>query len=74
MCLAIPGKLVSIQNGEGKVDYGGVTKNADFTLLPEARVGDTVIVHAGFAIAVLDEKAGDELIRLTSEIDSYGKT
>jgi len=73
MCLAIPGKLVSIQNGVGKVDYGGVMKTAELMLLPDARVGDTVMVHAGFAIAVLDKQAGDELLRLTAEVDSYGK-
>lgn len=73
MCLAIPGRLVSIENGVGRIDYGGVMKTAELTLLPDARVGDTVIVHAGFAIAVLDQKAGDELLRLTAEVDSYGK-
>lgn len=73
MCLAVSGRLVSVQDGEGRMDCGGVTKSVELTLVPDARVGDTVLVHAGFAIAVLDEQAGDELLRLTAEVASYGK-
>ncbi|NJP40105.1 HypC/HybG/HupF family hydrogenase formation chaperone [Oscillospiraceae bacterium HV4-5-C5C] len=73
MCLAIPGKLVAIKGQQGTVDYGGVTRQADMTLLPDVKVGDMVMVHAGFAIAVMDQAAGEELMRLTAELDSYGK-
>ncbi|MDD2214864.1 MAG: HypC/HybG/HupF family hydrogenase formation chaperone [Oscillospiraceae bacterium] len=73
MCLAIPGKVAAINAQQGTIDYGGVTRQADMTLLPQAQVGDMVMVHAGFAIAVMDQAAGEELMRLTAELDSYGK-
>jgi hydrogenase expression/formation protein HypC len=59
MCLAVPGKLLSITGeGEtrmGQVSFGGVGKEACLAFVPEAKVGDYVLVHAGFAISVLDE-------------------
>lgn len=72
MCLAVPGTLIDIVGGEGVIDYGGVTKRAELLLAPEAKVGDRVLVHAGFVIAVLDEKAGDELLKLVAETKAYG--
>jgi len=61
MCLAIPGKITSICEGDiltrlGKVDFGGVIKEASLAYEPEAKIGDYVIVHAGFAISQLDEE------------------
>ena len=61
MCLAIPGKVASISGADpvtrmGKVDFGGVVKEASLAYVPEAKVGDYVIVHAGFAISQLDEQ------------------
>ena len=67
MCLAVPGIIRRIEEGEAVVEYGGVTRRAELTLVPSARVGDRVLVHAGFAIAVLDERDGDERIRLSRE-------
>ncbi len=60
MCLAVPGKIVS-ETGEGldrlgKVDFGGIVKEVRLAYVPEARVGDYVIVHVGFAISVVDEE------------------
>jgi len=59
MCLAVPGKLLSITGeGEtrmGQVSFGGVGKEACLAFVPEAKLGDYVLVHAGFAISVLDE-------------------
>jgi len=72
MCLAIPGIIRQIEGGEGVIDYGGVRKRAELLLVPDAKVGDRVLVHAGFAIAVLDEEAGDELLRLHAETKLYG--
>lgn len=71
MCLAIPGRLTAIEGGEGVVDYGGVTRRAELMLTPEARVGMSVLVHAGFVIAVLDEQKGEELMRLAAETASF---
>ena len=55
MCLAIPGRIVKIEGDEAVIDYGGVFKRASLMVLPDAKVGDMVIVHAGFAISIVDE-------------------
>ena len=60
MCLAIPGKIESISGDDpltrmGKINFGGILKEASLAYMPEARVGDYVIVHVGFAISRLDE-------------------
>ncbi len=56
MCLAIPAKIIEITKNTAKVESLGVSKDVDISLLPEAKVGDFVIVHAGFAIQVIDEE------------------
>ncbi len=59
MCLAVPGKITAeFMNGSlrmGKIDYGGIVKEACLAYVPEAHLGDYVIVHVGFAISRLDE-------------------
>lgn len=67
MCLAIPGRLISIEGGEGTIDYDGVTRRVELCLVPDAKPGDRVLVHAGFVIAVLDPKEGLELEALARE-------
>ncbi len=68
MCLAIPGKILSIDGTTAKVDYGdGTVRNADISLV-DASVGEYVIVHAGFAIQILDEKEAKETLTLFREI------
>lgn len=73
MCLAIPGKLLSIdtsvQPTMGVVSFGGVEKQVCLELLPEATVGEYVIVHVGFAISRMDEHEAMETLKLISEID-----
>ncbi len=68
MCLAIPGKIVEIYSAGdlqmAKVDYGGVIKEACLAYVPEAGVGQYVIVHAGFALNVLDEAEAQETLEL----------
>jgi hydrogenase expression/formation protein HypC len=59
MCLAIPGLVLSLSDGDpvmrtGRVDFGGVIKEINFAFAPEAGVGDPVLVHVGFAIAIID--------------------
>jgi hydrogenase expression/formation protein HypC len=61
MCLAIPGRIISIEDDgafrrTGKVSFGGLMRCTDLTFVPEARIGDYVIVHAGFAISTIDEQ------------------
>lgn len=70
MCLAVPGKVVSLEgNGIGKVDYLGTTVLANLSLLHEVKVGDWVIVHAGFAISRLDKKEARRTLKLFKELE-----
>lgn len=72
MCLGIPGRVVEIRDDRGvamaTVDFGGVTKDVCLAYTPESGVGDYVIVHAGFAITVLDEPAALESLALWEEM------
>ena len=61
MCLAVPGKIISVEGDDpilraGKVNFGGVIKRVNLSYVPEAKVGDYVVVHVGFAISVIDEE------------------
>ena len=67
MCLAIPSKITKIDNNMATIDVEGVQREASLLLLEDARVGDYVIVHAGFAIQKLDESAAQETIDLLRE-------
>jgi hydrogenase expression/formation protein HypC len=68
MCLAIPGRILSIDGDTAKIDYGeGTTRNADISLV-NVSVGDYVIVHAGFAIQVLDADEAVKTLSLFREI------
>ena len=73
MCLAIPGKIIELYetNGlwMGKVDFGGVTREACMSYVPEAKTGDYAIVHAGFALHLIDEGEALETLELMSQID-----
>ena len=67
MCLAIPSKITKIENNMATIDVEGVQREASLLLLEDARVGDYVIVHAGFAIHKLDEAAARETLDLLRE-------
>ena len=74
MCLAIPGKVMSITGDEalarlGKVSFGGIIKEVSLAYVPEARVGDYVIVHVGFAISRLDEEEAQRVFDYLREMD-----
>ena len=75
MCLAIPGKIVDIDAEQERaiVDYGDGTKREANITLVEVRIGDYVLVHAGFAIQVLDEKDAKETLDLFREMLSYSE-
>jgi hydrogenase expression/formation protein HypC len=64
MCLAIPSKIIGIDNNMATIDVDGVRRQTSLLLLEDARVGDYVIVHAGFAIQKLDEVSALETLRL----------
>ena len=67
MCLAIPSKITKIENNMATIDVEGVQREASLLLLEDARVGDYVIVHAGFAIQKLDEAEARETLDLLRE-------
>jgi hydrogenase expression/formation protein HypC len=64
MCLAIPALVKSIDGFEAEVELGGVTRRASLMLTPEAKVGDYVLLHAGYAINVLDQAEADETLKV----------
>lgn len=67
MCLAVPMKLVSREDLKGVVELSGVRRDISLMLLPEAEVGDYVLVHAGYAIARVDEREAEETLQLLRE-------
>lgn len=74
MCLAVPGKIISISGDEpltkiAKVDFAGIRKDVSIAYVPEAKVGDYVIVHVGFALSVIDEKEANEVFEYLKEFD-----
>ena len=80
MCLGIPGRIVEITSTDaealvrmGKVDFGGIAREICLAYVPEADVGDFVIVHAGFAITQLDEAEARETIELMVEAGILGE-
>lgn len=69
MCLAIPSKIIEIRDKIATIDVHGARRDVSLLLLPEETdIGDYVLVHAGFAIQKIDREAGDEALRLISEI------
>jgi hydrogenase expression/formation protein HypC len=69
MCLAIPGKIVIINDNIAQVDVAGIVKEASLQLVPDAKIGDYVLLHAGFAIQMLDEDEALETLKLWESID-----
>ena len=79
MCLAIPGKILSISGDEplsrkGRVDFGGIAKEVSLAYMPDVKVGDYVVVHVGFAISKIDEKEALQVFKCLREIDEMRKT
>jgi hydrogenase expression/formation protein HypC len=70
MCLAIPALVKSIDGYIAEVEVGGVTRQASLRLTPEAKVGDYVLLHTGYAISVIDEQEARETLKLLKEIAS----
>jgi len=68
MCLAVPLKIISIKGKMGIGELGGVKRKISLMLLDKVRVGDYVLLHAGFAINKLETKEADELLQLLREI------
>jgi hydrogenase expression/formation protein HypC len=68
MCLAVPMRIISMTESTGIAEMGGVKKNISFIMCPEAKIDDYVIVHAGFAIQILDENEANERLKLFRQI------
>lgn len=73
MCLAIPGKIIEINEENGmrmaKVDFGGVTRSTCLEAVPDAFIGQYVIVHAGFALNILSEEEARETLNIFKKMD-----
>ena len=68
MCLAIPVRIKSIDGTEAEVEIGGIIRKTSLMLTPEAKVGDYVLLHAGFAIKILDQKEAEETLAIFAEM------
>ncbi len=73
MCLAVPGKIVSISRDDpltraGKVNFGGIIKDVNFAYVPDAKVGDYVVVHVGFALNTVDEAEANQVFEYLREM------
>ena len=68
MCLAIPALIKSIEDKEAEVEIGGITRRISLWLTPEAKVGDYVLLHTGYAISIIDQQEAEETLRLFAEI------
>jgi hydrogenase expression/formation protein HypC len=78
MCLAIPGKLIEISGSEplsrtGKVDFSGILKEINLAYVPEAKIGDYVVVHVGFAISIVDEEEAKKVFEYLDRIDELNE-
>ncbi len=75
MCLAVPGVIIEITPTEaslmGKVDFGGVIREVCLEAIPEAKLGEYVIVHAGFALNTLSEKEAQETLDALRELGDF---
>ena len=75
MCLGVPGKIIEIyqENGlrMGKIDFGGVTRDACLAYVPEAQIGDYTVIHVGFAISQLSEEEAQQTLALIREIADF---
>jgi hydrogenase expression/formation protein HypC len=78
MCLAIPGEILSVSGDDpltrlGRVSFGGIVKEISLAYVPEANIGDYVIVHAGFAISTLDAGEAQRVFDYLQEMDALGE-
>ena len=68
MCLAVPARIKSINGIEAEVEIGGITRKTSLMLTPEAKVGDYVLLHAGFAINIVDQAEAEETLAIFAEM------
>ena len=78
MCLAIPGQILAVEGADpltrmGKVSFGGIVKEVSLAYVPEAGVGDYVIVHVGFAISKVDEQEAQQVFAYLGQMDELAE-
>jgi hydrogenase expression/formation protein HypC len=74
MCLAIPGKVISMNDAadftrSGRVDFGGVVRQVNLSLVPDVQLGDYVIVHVGLALSIMDEAEAQQVFTYLKQMD-----
>ena len=74
MCLAVPAKVIAIRDQLGTVELSGVQREVSLMLLPETAVGDYVLVHAGFAMQIIDQQEAEETHALLAEMNGAART
>ena len=78
MCLAVPGKLISVDEGpsltrSGRVNFGGIIKEVSLAYVPEAKLGDYVLVHVGFALSIVDEAEANQVFEYLKKMDDLAE-
>ena len=78
MCLAIPGKVVSVSGDDpltrmARINFSGIVKEASLAYVPEVRIGDYVIVHVGFALSKVDEAEAQKIFEYLKRMDELGE-
>ena len=77
MCLGVPGKIVDIYDSGGlqmgKIDFGGVTREACLAYVPEAKIGDYTVIHVGFALHIISEEEANETLDLLRQLAEAGE-
>jgi hydrogenase expression/formation protein HypC len=78
MCLAVPGMIMTISGDDpltriGRINFGGIVKEASLAYVPEAKIGDYVIVHVGFAISTVDEREATRVFDYLNEMGELGE-
>lgn len=80
MCLAIPGQIISLSNDsdplarKGRVSFSGISKEISLAYVPEAKIDDYVIVHAGFALSILDESEALASLQAFNDLSEFENT
>jgi hydrogenase expression/formation protein HypC len=73
MCLAVPALIRKIEGKEADVEIGGISRRISLWLTPEAKEGDYVLLHTGYAISIIDQKEAEETLRLFEQIAEASK-
>ena len=69
MCLAVPAQLIAVNDAIGTVELTGATRDCSFLLVPDAKVGDWLLVHAGFAVQIVDEEEAQKTLEAFKELE-----